>query len=168
MYRIKFFLISLLFCWLGYGQHIKDSLHNMSLETIEQKILASPKKSEAYQVYTNAFFNRAKVENNSLAIGKGFYYLRKTTKEFSKKVQYLDSAIYYTKHLNHEEFPAHFYLAKGSLFYFENEFAIALDNYLLAEKSVKDKQNVFYFDAKYNIGFLQRIIGDYKSAKWSI
>lgn len=165
MISYRFFLIVLSFSWLSYGKQATDSLSKSSLLYLEKQILANKKNPEAYQVYANAFLGRAKAKNDSLQIGKGFYFLRKTTKDFTKKVQYIDSAILYTKNLKQEEFPARYYLEKGTQFYYKNNYSEALDNYLLAEKTVRDKQNVFYYDAKYNIGFLQRTIGDYKNAE---
>ncbi|WP_298427550.1 helix-turn-helix domain-containing protein [uncultured Kordia sp.] len=165
MFSYRYFLIILCFSCTLYGQQATDSLTRASFKELETQIAANTKNPEIYQTYTNAFFNRAKAKNDSLRIGKGFYFLRKTTSDFTKKIQYLDSAILYTKNLKHEEFPAHFYLAKGTLFYYENDYAKALDNYLLAEKTLKNRHNVFYYDAKYNIGFMQRTIGDYESAE---
>ena len=165
MFSSKFFLIAMCCCWFCNGQQEVDSLATLSFQTLETRIKSSKENPEAYQTYSIAFLNRAKANNDSLQVGKGFYFLRKTTTNFIKKIQYIDSAIVYTKHLKHEEFPARFYLNKGTLFYYQHEYLQALDNYLLAEKAVKDKKNLFYYDAKFNIGFLQRTIGDYRSAE---
>ncbi|WP_430409575.1 helix-turn-helix domain-containing protein [Kordia sp.] len=164
MFSCRCFLIMLCCSCFSYGQQAIDSLALLSLQTIETRILATKKKDSNYQTYANAFLIRAKVKNDSLQIGKAYYFLRKTTNDFTTKIQYLDSAILYTEHLKHEEFPVRFYLAKGTLFYYQHKYVEALENYLLAEKTIKDTKNVFYYDAKYNIGFMQRTIGDYESA----
>lgn len=160
----RYLLIMLGFCWLSYGQQV-DSLAGLSLQNLEEKIIANREQPAAYTIYSNAFMNRAKAKKDSLQIAKGFYFLKNTFNDFSKKLQYLDSAILYTKNLKNDSYPARFYLAKGTLFYYRNEFLKALDNYVLAEKAAKNQQGLFYYDAKFNIGLLQRTIGDYESAE---
>jgi len=165
VYHCFFTLLFLVFGCVCYGQQKVDSLTYLSLQTLEAHIKANENMPEAYQRYTQTFLEKAKTKNDSLLIGKGYYYSYDTTTDFTERLHYLDSAIFYVQPLKSEPFLVQLYLAKGTLLFDNNEYAQALENYLLAKKNVQHKRNAFYYDIKYNIGFLQRTIGEYKSAE---
>ncbi|WP_280936620.1 helix-turn-helix domain-containing protein [Aquimarina sp. 2201CG14-23] len=82
------------------------------------------------------------------------------------KEAYSDSIIRITKKKGYHRYPATAYLEKGNVKYEFGDYIAALELYIKASKSAKEKNNTkTLLEAKFNIGLLKNLAGDREEAQ---
>lgn len=161
-FKKSILLFLLLIAMLGYGQSYKipDSLKNKSYKNLIRpyyKIMLDTAKS---MIYLNTLLQKAKNENDSAKMARGYTYLSYYAEEEFEKLTLLDSAINVSKDLQNRTFPTLSYSFKGGYFEYKRDFKSALDNYLLAlDLAQKNSHTEFIYITKHNIAFIKGAIG---------
>ncbi len=167
MRSFKFFFVFIVV--FGYSQE-NDSIHSLDYIELDKIILTDISgEPEKNRKYAEAYLYKALRDHDSLLIGKGYYLLARTEKRYTanaplNRISFYDSTIRYTRELKNPVFPAVAYLEKGAVLHVQKKYAVALDNYLLAESRLGNKKSSTYYNIKFNIGFIHRIIGNYEEA----
>lgn len=148
-----------------YSQE-KDVLFEEAEELIE-KIRHKQITREAASEKINEYLKKGEETNRKELIGRAYFMRAINNSDTDKKLQYLDSTIYYTKDLKDDpDFPIRAYMFKGFIFYSSNNYQQALDNFLLAELVAKENNKLdSQYNIKYNIASLKRSLGRYGEAE---
>lgn len=149
----------------SYGQNTVTLLDE--IEILNRKVYQKKVSFEEFKTDVEVYLKKAKKQKSNLLIGRGYYVLGIKVPDFERRIHYLDSAIFYTRHLkDNTDFPLLAYIAKGSVLHEKRDYNEALDAYLLAESIATSTTNADYqFYIKINIGFLKRVLGNYKEAE---
>lgn len=161
---ISFFLLLSIFCCIEVHSQNVDSLRLLDYSDLETLIKSKEEKTKIKLIYIEAYKQKAYKDLDSLRIGESFFFKAAITPALKNRLALYDSTIYYTKKLKSSNFPAYAYFKKGTVLHQLRQYIAALDNYLLANNTFPDKNNSNYYILKFNIGFIQRIIGDYEEA----
>ncbi|WP_282079863.1 AraC family transcriptional regulator [Aquimarina algiphila] len=158
----------LLLSYFGFGQkfQIPDSLKTRSFEEIERLQNINYRDSVKFVFYSKVFLSKAKQENNTLALAKGYRALSFShTNDVVVRLQYLDSSIAISENLKDIRYPAVSYSNRADVYDQIKDYNKALDDYLEALKYSKNSNNKdFYYLTKYNIGLLKKKIGENEDA----
>ena len=167
----KFLLVvSLLFTSIinAYTNKNSDSLLNNSYKELTDKYYKYEYLKEGL-VYIKAYLEKAKLENNTKSILKGYhFYADFYDTNYKKATVYIDSAIVIAEKTNFKNkfYPAALYGKKAYIERIEGNFTVALDLYLKELKLFKKSNNNYNINfTKYNIGLLKRDYGDFEGAK---
>lgn len=163
MKSLKLVILFLFSGIFSYAQ-LKNPSKDLSYKALNDSIKAFVKSNEKRRLYTEAYLTKAINNNDSIHIGKAYRFYARTIKSFPDRLSYYDSAIHYTEKLKDTLYPAVLYLEKGAILHYQRKYEGALDNYLLADKALKHPGSLLFYDIKFNIGFIQRIIGNYEAA----
>ncbi|QHI37870.1 hypothetical protein IMCC3317_32530 [Kordia antarctica] len=150
---------------VAFGQEKKDLLKEF--ENLRIKFRDTSISFEKAKILASDYLDTAKKSGEKRFIGRGYFLLALRNTNIKQKLQYLDSAIFYTENIKGDNrFPMHAYLAKGIALNYEKDYPEALNNYFLAEAAAATNGNFKYqYDIKYNIAYLKRISGNYKEAE---
>lgn len=165
MRSIKFSLAFMILSVVGYAQQISDSLQINTYKELASKARTPNLSFEKAKMYSDAYLSKAKNEGEASRIAKGYYLYTKIVESEQDKNIYLDSVLLHSNSIKNTNFLGLVFLEKGSILYNQRNYLDALEYYLKAEKEIKDKNGSLYYSTRFNIGFLQRNIGNYKEAK---
>lgn len=134
------FISNLLFPYILNSQQ-SDAYATLSFDKVRERYMEFEENDENAFKYVNTFIKKAKQERNYHQLARAYIdaiYFSKTN-----KLIYADSSIWASKKTKDEEFIARSYLAKGSVYYFNNkQYQNALNEYLSAHRQaekIKDK-----------------------------
>jgi AraC-like DNA-binding protein len=112
-------------------------------------------KIEIQKKYAKAFLNKAKKENNTPKVARGYYYYSLLYND-NRKIVYFDSIINNVKYPPSEKnFPFVAYLEKGYFLADKYRYNEAINSYLELEKLAISKNINYYYKAKFAIGILK-------------
>ncbi len=164
---IKYFclIFTILFSFVTLAQDLSDdTLQKMEdedlLNLFSEVKLDSLKAEKVAQIY----LTRAKAENDTLKIAKGYDNLSRIFSS-KKNLKYADSLILLTKNMNSAKYPGLGYLLKAREYNSTGDIKEATENYLIAyELSVKNDNISYQVFALGRLIFLKSIWGDKKEA----
>lgn len=166
MKTLKHFLLIVFMPILGVmSQNITtDSLGKQSYKYLLDSIGKYFNDSVKGSPYAHAYLQKAKENNDTTQVANGFYYLSNLSDD-SVAHKYIDSILLYTKNFESFKYPTKGYLTRGVLYYSQGKFKEALDQYLIALKYAKEKNNIYHLLAiKMNIGLLKNTLGEREEA----
>ncbi len=135
-----------------------------SYESIEESFWNAYSEDEDAEEFANIYLKKAKIHKDSIAIARGFNFLARINPP-EINLKYTDSIILYTSESSHENYPALGYSLKGYWLYELARYREALDAYLKAYESAKEKNNAEQQnEIAQVIGALKNRWGDYKEA----
>ena len=115
-------------------------------------------------IYGNAYVQKGKNDNDPIKIAEGYDILTLITAE-RVNLDYMDSIIKATKHINNSQYPSFAYLYKGNYFYKKRAFKKALDNFINANSYARKNHNSkLIYESNYLIGVLKNRIGNHEEA----
>jgi len=117
------------------AQQIPDSLLLKSYEELRDgvlKYLVQDKDTITAILFSNANYHKAKKENDTLEIVRGYYYRAISDRNNGTRLLYYDTIIDLSKNLEGKNYPTLAYNDKGAIYKNKLKFDIALDNYLNA------------------------------------
>lgn len=144
---------------------VSDSLLIQDFTTLTDKFWNSlDNDGEFTELYARAYLIKAKKEKDSIEIARGFEYLAQIS-EPEQNLAFADSIIHYSLYSDHPNYPGVGYELKGYWNYEVGNYDKALDSYLLANKSAKEKNNIGQqIEVNQFIGALKSAWGDHKEA----
>ncbi len=156
----------LLICFIGYGQsfQVSDSLIQKSYSDL-LKLYRESGSKEDKKVFSHAYIQKGKRENNIESTSDGFVILSSIYKGM-QKVSYGDSIIKYNQNRVTFNYPANGYMIKGEGYFDLRKIKLALDNFLIANEYASQhffNPNVV-FESNHLIGVLKDRIGHSKEA----
>lgn len=146
-----FFLFSI----LVLAQKKQTNLDTWTYDQLKEAFFKNEGKAEIQKTYAKAFLNRAKKENNTPKIARGYYY-HSLLYSNDTKIIYFDSIINnVVLPPSEKNFPFFAYLEKG--YYLEKKYKYeeAINNYLIVEKLALSKNIIHYYQAKFAIAVLK-------------
>ncbi|CAL2107775.1 Transcriptional regulator, AraC family [Tenacibaculum sp. 190524A02b] len=141
LFKEKYLIGLLYFVLFPLQGQTTIEFYNQSVEEIEQAFIKLEKTKK--QKVSKELLSRAKKNNDSLKIAKGYYFSALANSHNEKAVGYLDSVIAGTKKWKNSIFPAKAYLEKGTQLYYLYKNKEALNNLLLASEKFKATKNEF-------------------------
>jgi len=154
--KFKYFFYLLTTTFL-YGQN--DSLKKYSYEKLEEKFYnGAAVNSSASAIYAKYYLEKAKLENNKNQISEAYVMLHFSS-DFPDALKYIDSLKNNTT--GQKEYPpSRIFLLKGNLYFKYDDKKNALNNYILALKDARAKQNLRHIaKAEISIAYLHNFIG---------
>jgi len=147
------------------SQNKKKSLDSFSYDELKEVFFKNEGKIEIQKKYAKAFLDKAKKENNTPKIARG-YYCYSLLYNDNRKIIYFDSIINNVNLPSSEKkFPFVAYLEKGNFLAKHYRYNEAINNYLKLEKLAFSKNIIYYYKAKYSIAVLKsEKMGEVKEA----
>ncbi|MBW7675229.1 helix-turn-helix domain-containing protein [Chryseobacterium chendengshani] len=165
-------ILFLLFCLnLLFSQSIKhfrvpDSLKNKNSEQIQKaydKVFRIDNTKA--ELYANTILIKGKKDKNNDLIYDGYYKIAHTKGLENENGQiYADTLLNLTKNVNTKDYPAKAHIIKGILFNYDWRYSEALDHYIIAQKSSKNKNPDQFYYIKKLIGILKTATDENKEA----
>lgn len=157
---------------IGYSQkskifYIPDSLKTKTYEELFTGLNANSNNAIKEKIYTEAYLNKAKNENDTVRISNGYSQFASISSKISMDLVmiYGDSIIFLTKNINHIDYPGFGYLLKGIGQFNLGNYEKALENYLIANKyAIKNNNTEQQFHINNSIGSLKNLWGNYGEA----
>lgn len=152
---LQYFFAIVLFTSNLEAQNKKISFESFSYDELKEAFFRSEGKIQIQKKYANAFLNKAKKENNTPKIARGYYYHSLLYND-NRKIVYFDSIINNVKLPQSEQnFPYVAYLEKGYYLEQKLKYKEAINCYLELEKLTISKNFNYYHKAKFVIGILK-------------
>lgn len=157
-----FLLLSILSFSLGFAQ---KEVKKDGYAELKKLFFDNVTNKSKQRVYAKAFLEKAKRENNTSKIIRG-YYLHSLSHDADKALIYLDSVIQYSINTDDENFPNSAYCEKAVILQNQHKYNEALQNYLLAEKYALSKNRLDdYYVARFFIAATKsEFLGEIKEA----
>ena len=131
-YKNIFILLVLMSSSLFSQERVLDSLTKLDYQELQELFFKNSNDTLANYTYGQAYLSKARKENDSLEIARG-YYLKIISKEENENLFYLyDTIIELSKNIKNENFPATAYYDKGIYYHKKYLYKNALDNYIKA------------------------------------
>ncbi len=143
--------------------NISDSLQSKTYVELSRLFYKNKKDTSRSKAYANIYLKRAKKNKDTINMAYGFLLFSGMSKE-RIYLEYSDSIIDLTKHLNHKNFPAQGYLNKGIFFFYQRNFKEALNFHIKAYSHAKNNNPNLAFKINHNIAVLRERLGDHKEA----
>jgi len=119
-----------------------NQLSDKSYEEIKQIYLDVPKDSITLkEKIADAYIAKAKRDNDSINIARGYYYFSVMYGNHELGVAYADTILQYTKNLQHKNFSATGYYLRGYWYYNGGKYRKALRDYLKGDSIAKKRGN---------------------------
>ncbi|CAL2081168.1 helix-turn-helix transcriptional regulator [Tenacibaculum sp. 190524A02b] len=145
-----------------YSQTNND-FYKLPIEKVEQRFIKLEKIEK--NIISNKLLLKAKENNDSIKIAKGFYFKALANSHDQGSLVYLDSLITQTKHWENSNFPAKAYLQKGIQLYYLYRNKEALNSLLLAsEKFERDKNQFGKVQTLHYIALLKGVAKQYEES----
>jgi AraC-like DNA-binding protein len=163
--KIILFLFFMSLQWLNSQNlqlyFIPDSLKAKSYEELLKGFNDNYNDTIKERIYTKAYLNKAKNENDSINIATAYSLIASiTTSDIA--LSYADSIINITKNSNHFKFPAYGFIIKGMLLYNFGDYEASLVEYLNAYNYATNNNNTEQLlIIKYGIGSIKNLWGNY-------
>ena len=164
MFRFYSIILILISQNLFFSQSIKnfvipDSLKNKNLEELQKSYdkVFRIDNSRA-EIYANTILSKGKKERNNDLIYDGYYKIAHTKGLKSENGHsYADTLLSITRNVDTKDYPAKAHIIKGILYNYGWKYNEALNHYIEAQKSSKNKnQDQFYY--------IKKLIGILKTA----
>ena len=154
--RLYLCLLSVIFFTFNLqAQNFKKPLSSLSYDELKDAFFKNEGKIEIQKKYVKAFLGKAKKENNTPKIARGYYYYSLLYDD-NRKVVYFDSIINNVVLPSGEKnFPFVAYLEKGYFLSKKYRYNDAINNYLKVERLAFSKNINYYYKAKFAIGILK-------------
>ncbi|MFE3872280.1 helix-turn-helix domain-containing protein [Flavobacterium sp. ZS1P70] len=136
------------------GQVQKKDLTRLPYDDLKKLFIENEKNHTKQIEYANAYLAKAKQEQTSIRIAKG-YYMYSIINKGTKSICFLDSVIKYSRNTNDIDFPAVAYTEKAYELKAQFKFKEAIDNFILAEKYAYKNNIDYYYEIKYSIAVLR-------------
>lgn len=137
------------------AQNSKKMFETYSYDDLKEAFFKNEGKINIQKKYAKAFLDKAKNENNSNKIARGYYYYSLLYND-NRKIIYFDSIINNVSlSSNEKNFPFVAYLEKGYFLENKMKYNEAINNYLKLEKLAISKNLNYYYKAKFAIGVLK-------------
>jgi AraC-like DNA-binding protein len=154
-YLLQNFIFLIFFTSNLKAQEIKKSFESLSYDELKEVFFKNEGKIQIQKKYAKAFLNKAKKENNTPKIARGYYYYSLLYND-TRKIVYFDSIINNVKYPPSEKnFPFVAYLEKGYFLADKYRYNEAINCYLELEKLAISKNLNYYYKAKFAIGILK-------------
>lgn len=162
---LQYFFAIVLFTSNLEAQNKKNYLESLSYDELKDAFFKNEGKIEIQKKYVKAFLNKAKKENNTPKVARG-YYCYSLLYEDNRKIIYFDSIINNVKlPLSEKKFPYVAYHEKGNFLAKKYRYNEAINSYLKLEKLAFSKNIIYYYKAKYAIAVLKsEKMGEVKEA----
>ncbi|APD06602.1 hypothetical protein UJ101_01073 [Flavobacteriaceae bacterium UJ101] len=158
------FFISITFIFFIKAE-INDSLITKNYKELEEKIHDYAKTKKDRKQYAYTYLKKAKINRDTLNLLNAYYNICFVI-DYNKGLQYTDSMLLISKTGYYMNYPEKAYEMKGNLYYNLNNNVEALENYLIAEKIAKKKNNKeLLFFLKQSLGNLYNNFNRNKKAK---
>jgi len=143
-----------------------DQLIDKSYEEIKQFYLNVSEDSIALkEKIAAAYIAKAKKNNDSVNIARGYYYFSTMYGDPDLGVVYADTILQYTRNIKHKSFPATGHYLRGYWYYIEGEYRKALSDYLKGDSIAKRRGNKIQQSNNYAmIAALKNRAGNYSEA----
>lgn len=154
-YLCKYLLFIIFLSPFLQAQNKKSSLESLSYDELKEVFFKNEGKIEIQKKYVKAFLSKAKKENNTPKVARGYYYYSLLYDD-NRKIIYFDSIINNVKLPTSEKnFPFVAYLEKGYFLADKYRYNEAINSYLELEKLAISKNINYYYKAKFAIGVLK-------------
>lgn len=154
-YLLQNFIFLIFFTTNLKAQEIKKSFESLSYDELKEVFFKNEGQIQIQKKYAKAFLNKAKKENNTPKIARGYYYYSLLYND-TRKIVYFDSIINNVKYPTSEKnFPFVAYLEKGYFLADKYRYNEAINCYLELEKLAISKNLNYYYKAKFAIGILK-------------
>ncbi len=152
--------------WLPFfAQTPKQNLEKLDFKQLTTLFFENEKKPKKQLDIANACLKIAKKEKQNILIARAYYLFSQLNKQDKAiAIAYLDSVIKYAKNTGDYYFPTYAYSEKGYRLHEQLKFKQAIDNYILAEKSVEGK-TLAYYEMRMSIAVIKsEDLGEVKEA----
>jgi len=164
-YFLAIFISNIFF---AYGQDkkfiIPDSLAKKDYAFFNEKYRLEMDEKDLLEVYTSAHLAKSKSEANYQEMVKAY----KSRLHYSEKhlqLAYADSMIYAALKSKEHDVLGSAYLTKGMVLYSIKNYAVALDNYILANNLIVNTEDEYLkYKVKYNMALIKYYLGFYDEA----
>ena len=154
-YLCKYLLSVIFLSPFLQAQNKKSNLESLSYDELKEVFFKNEGKIENQKKYVKAFLSKAKKENNTSKVARGYYYYSLLYDD-NRKIIYFDSIINNVKLPTSEKnFPFVAYLEKGYFLADKYRYNEAINSYLELEKLAISKNINYYYKAKFAIGVLK-------------
>ncbi|MCU7617407.1 helix-turn-helix transcriptional regulator [Chryseobacterium sp. PBS4-4] len=162
MFRFSLFLIFLICQNLFFSQsikhfHIPDSLKNKNYEQLQNaydKVFRIDNNKA--EIFANTILSKGKKEKNRDLIYDGYYKIAHIKGLKSENGHpYADTLLSITQNVDTKDYPAKAHIIKGILYNYDWKYNKALDQYIEAQKSSKNKNPDQFYYIKKLIGILK-------------
>jgi len=151
----RYLLCAIFFTSFLQGQNKKSSLESLSYDELKEVFFKNEVKIQIQKKYAKAFLDKAKKENNTPKIARGYYYYSLLYND-NRKIVYFDSIINnVVLPTSEKNFPFVAYLEKGYFLEKKYRYNEAINCYLKLEKLAIAKNINYYYKAKFAIGVLK-------------
>lgn len=145
------YLVLILSCLFFSMMHAQKGVKKDGYDELKKLFFDNATNKSKQKVYAKTFLDKAKRENNTNKIIRGYYY-HSLMHEGDKALIYLDSVIQYSFDTDDENFPNSAYCEKAIILQNQFKYKEALQNYLLAEKYALSKNRINdYYVARFFI-----------------
>lgn len=154
-YLYQYLLIFLFFSTFLQAQKKQIHLESLSYDVLKEAFFKNEGKIEIQKKYAKAFLNKAKKENNTPKVARGYYYFTLLYND-NRKIIYFDSIINNVRlPVSEKNFPFVAYIEKGHFLARKYRYNEAINSYLKLEKLAFSKNLNYYYKAKFAIGILK-------------
>lgn len=141
-----------------------DSLTFKKYSYLIERIDQSDNEQSLQLVYSHAWLVKAKQEHNTIQLFEAYQNLLHLSPK-SLRLFYADSILNIALSAKRNDLIGSAHLTKGIVFYGQNDFEHALDQYLLASTAVaQTKDEYLAYKIKFNIGTIKYYLGFYEEA----
>jgi AraC-like DNA-binding protein len=161
-----FLFLLLIFTTISVSAQEKDVLLD-EYNAIRKKSIDTTVSKEEFKLLSNQYLTKVKKIKDKKYIGRAFYLQALGATKVKEKITYLDSAVIYTEQLDDDQkFPMRAYMYKSKILFNEKDYKGALDALILGEHAATKSNNLlFRRSIKYNIGMLNRFLGENEEAE---
>ena len=154
-YLCKYLLFIILLSPFLRAQNKKSNLESLSYDELKEVFFRNEGKIEIQKKYARAFLSKAKKENNSPKIARGYYYYSLLYDDV-RKIIYFDSIINNVKFpASEKNYPFVIFLEKGHFLSKQHRYKEAINNYLIVQNLAFSKSITYFYRAKYAIAVLK-------------
>lgn len=151
----KHLLICLLFSFNLQAQNINKSFESLTYDQLKDAFFKNEGKIQIQKKYAKAFLVKAKKENNTPKIARGYYYYS-LLYEDNRKIIYFDSIINnVVLPASEKNYPYVIFLEKGHFLSKKHRYNEAINCYLTVQELAYSESITYYYKAKYAIAVLK-------------
>jgi len=164
-YFLAISLFSVLFaCGQDKKVMVPDSLSKRDYSFFNEKYRLEMDEKDLLEVYTSAHLAKSKSEANYREMVNAYKSRLHCSAKYLQVV-YADSMIYAALKSKEPDVLGSAYLTKGMVLYSLKNYAVALDNYILANNLIANTEDEYLkYKVKYNIALIKYYLGYYDEA----
>ena len=145
---------------------IQDSLDNKTYEDLNTLSIQAFDNSDdtLFRIYRNYHLKKAKLEKNGLETARAYHSFI-SWEDLNNDIAYCDSMIAATKSSTNKSYPTNGYLLKGHLYYMDNDYSKALENFITAnDLAIEKKFKPLQIEAIQGIAAIKNVWGLHEEA----